>query len=225
LFIEWFRATAMAGTPAHARELIAKAQSAGKLRELVMRVSAQTEAELASRDLCAEAAYVLGNFYSADNRTDQANAAYELALEYDPTHPWACNNLGYSLLERGGDLERAGALLERAHATLPGEAAITDSLGWLRYKQDMLFDERAPDGSVGKRGAVSLLQAAADTERGPARSNDSGSPRRCPVAGGPFAGCSPVLGTDREGGNAAAGPECKSARRRGRAARTADRGR
>jgi hypothetical protein len=156
----------MAGTPAHARVLIAKAEATGKLRELADRVSRQTGTELGDRDPRADIAFVLGGFYGAENRTEQADAAYELALEYDSSHPWACNNLGYSLLERGGDLDRAGRLLERAHATLPGEAAITDSLGWLRYKQGLLEDQRGADGMVSRRGAISLLRAAAMTDRG-----------------------------------------------------------
>lgn len=164
---EWFRVTATTGTAAHGKAVIEASDRAGKLRDLVRRISGRAEVpQSGTTDLRAEAAYYLGNYFASEGRQDQADAAYELSLEYDPGHAWSCNNLGYSLLERGSELERAGRLLETAHKTLPDEASITDSLGWLRYKQGILDDERDPTGLVSRKGAVTLLQAAAMTDHG-----------------------------------------------------------
>jgi hypothetical protein len=119
------------------------------------------------KDYRSEVAYLMGDSFTRNGRTDEANAAYELALEFQPDHGWACNNLGYSLADRGHDLPRAAKLLEKAVEVLPDEAPVLDSLGWLRYKQDRLDDTLDPGtGEVRERGAVTLLQKAAMTDRG-----------------------------------------------------------
>jgi len=160
-YFEWFRVVATEGRAPLARQLIESAQRAGRLRELVERLARNGDGAAAPADYRAETAYTLGNVYASNQRPDEADAAYELALEYDPGHPWACNNLGYSLTERGIQLDRAAMLLERAHKALPEEASITDSLGWLRYKQGILDDRKDPvTGLVVTQGAISLLQRA-----------------------------------------------------------------
>jgi tetratricopeptide (TPR) repeat protein len=156
----------MHGTAAHGRQFIEIAAERRKLSELIERINAPDDDDAELGDVRAEAAYVLGNFFASGNRDDQARAAYELALTYDPKHAWACNNLGYALIERGEELDRAGELLERAHAERPGEPSITDSLGWLRYKQGIIEDERGADGVIVRRGAVALLQEAAMSDYG-----------------------------------------------------------
>jgi tetratricopeptide (TPR) repeat protein len=161
---EWTRLIATVGTAAHARVMIERAQATSSLTALVARF--QERGDPAPGNPRAEMAYRIGGLFSLGNRPDEANKAYELTLEYAPDHPWACNNLGYSLLERGGDLARASELLERAHAALPDAFQITDSLGWLRYKQGVIDDEHDAAGAVSKRGAASLLQEAAMSDGG-----------------------------------------------------------
>ena len=56
------------------------------------------------------------------------------AVELAPEQPVALNYLGYSQVERGENLPEALALLERASALRPDDAAITDSLGWAYFK-------------------------------------------------------------------------------------------
>lgn len=158
LYTTWMQAVALAGTAAHGRILIEHADRAGALKSLL---DAFGEGDLAATtSLKAHSAYILGVLAASGSRDETAEGIYELALEYDAGHAWACNNLGYSLLERGERLDRAEELLERAHAALPGEASITDSLGWLRYKQGIIED--AGEGAARKPGALTLLQRAAD---------------------------------------------------------------
>lgn len=69
-------------------------------------------------------------------------------LRLKPEHAHALNALGYSFADRQINLEEADQLLSQAIKLLPGDAAIIDSLGWLRFRQ-----KRTPE-------AIELLQRA-----------------------------------------------------------------
>lgn len=56
-------------------------------------------------------------------------------LGMDPENTRALNALGYTLADRGIELERARALIERALAQQPEDAAILDSMGWVLFRQ------------------------------------------------------------------------------------------
>ncbi|WP_265529843.1 tetratricopeptide repeat protein [Sphingomicrobium marinum] len=56
------------------------------------------------------------------------------ALAASPDQPLVLNYLGYTMLERGENLEEATAMIARAHKLRPDNASITDSLGWAQYK-------------------------------------------------------------------------------------------
>lgn len=51
-----------------------------------------------------------------------------------PDHQHAYNALGYSLADRNVRLEEARALIRKALELSPGDASITDSLGWVEYR-------------------------------------------------------------------------------------------
>ena len=63
----------------------------------------------------------------------ESRPALEKAVELAPNQPIALNYLGYALLERREDLDRAEELIRRASALNPDSASITDSLGWVYY--------------------------------------------------------------------------------------------
>src|SRR5690606_15000222 len=86
--------------------------------------------------------------------------------ELAPDDPGAANDLGYTLLEARVELDEAARLIELAHAADPENGAVLDSIGWLRYRQGVLEDERGPDGEVVREGAGTLLERAAATPRG-----------------------------------------------------------
>lgn len=56
-------------------------------------------------------------------------------LELDPDNARALNALGYTLADRGLELERARSLIERALEQQPEDAAILDSMGWVLFRQ------------------------------------------------------------------------------------------
>ncbi|NBU26239.1 MAG: hypothetical protein EBS39_11630 [Gammaproteobacteria bacterium] len=51
-----------------------------------------------------------------------------------PDHQHAYNALGYSLADRNVRLEEARTLIRKALELSPGDASITDSLGWVEYR-------------------------------------------------------------------------------------------
>ncbi|MEG3180187.1 tetratricopeptide repeat protein [Sphingomonas sp. LT1P40] len=82
------------------------------------------------------------------------------AVELAPEQPVALNYLGYAQVERGENLDAAQALLERASALRPDDAAITDSLAWAYFRR----------GDVAR--ALPLLEKAAQGEPGSATINE-----------------------------------------------------
>lgn len=77
---------------------------------------------------------------------DRALSDYRKALEGRPDDPMILNNLAW-LLDRTGDAQ-ALVYAEKAHALAPGDANLSDTLGWMLVQQGAL-----------KRG-VELLESA-----------------------------------------------------------------
>ena len=59
-------------------------------------------------------------------------------LKLQPDHPHALNALGYSFAERNIHLDEAYQLVSRALELSPNDPFITDSLGWVLYRQGKL---------------------------------------------------------------------------------------
>lgn len=85
---------------------------------------------------------LLAGVYSLVNDREGSNAILRAALERDPNHPMAKNNLGWDALDHQGPTEEAIAFIEAAHAASPNDASILDSMAWLRFRQGKL-DEAA----------------------------------------------------------------------------------
>lgn len=69
------------------------------------------------------------------DRMDLLESRLRRVLELQPDHAHALNALGYSLADRGLRLEEAEELIARAHALLPEDPFILDSLGWVRFRR------------------------------------------------------------------------------------------
>ena len=67
-------------------------------------------------------------------RIDWLERDLKAVLEDDPENPQALNALGYTWADHNLNLELALEYIERAHAQLPDDAAVTDSLGWVHYR-------------------------------------------------------------------------------------------
>ncbi len=68
------------------------------------------------------------------DRLDESRAVFEAMLATEPDDPAVANYLGYTLADRGVDLEYALELIERAVELDPDNSAYVDSLGWVHYR-------------------------------------------------------------------------------------------
>ncbi len=125
----------------------------------------RTDAGTTIEQARAEVAYALAGALYQEGLEAAAMKVYRITLDFNPDHVWANNDLGYFLSQKGGSLDEAARLVERAYAQEPDEINILDSLAWLRYLQGRLLDDdRGP-------GAVTLYERALATEAG--RTNDT----------------------------------------------------
>ncbi len=68
------------------------------------------------------------------DRLDILEADLQRILETDPDNAHALNALGYTLADRTERYQEALGYLERAIDLLPDDAAILDSMGWVKYR-------------------------------------------------------------------------------------------
>tara|TARA_R110002051_G_scaffold7035_7_gene33076 strand:- start:1852 stop:3495 length:1644 start_codon:yes stop_codon:yes gene_type:complete len=64
-----------------------------------------------------------------------AEADFRAALSLRPDQPQVLNYLGYSMVERGINLDEALVMIETAVAAEPQNGAIVDSLGWVLFQR------------------------------------------------------------------------------------------
>lgn len=92
------------------------------------------------------------------DRLDEMERLLRRVMQLDPKHAHAHNALGYSLADRGLRLDEARALIVRALELMPGDPFITDSLGWVEFRQGRLEEARRlleqawagrPDAEIG----------------------------------------------------------------------------
>lgn len=104
--------------------------------------------ELAARDagrdydlnVVIEMRYHLSEIYQDTDRMNQAIQQLEAIYELDSEDPGINNNLGYTLIETDGDLDRAERMIRLSLAQNPRSHASLDSLGWVLYKREK-FEE------------------------------------------------------------------------------------
>ncbi len=78
--------------------------------------------------------YYLAALLEKNSQFEKSRVVIENLLKKNPENPHALNFLGYSLLERGIELDKAFALIKRAVEIKPDDGYIRDSLGWYYYK-------------------------------------------------------------------------------------------
>ena len=73
-----------------------------------------------------------------------AEADFREALTLEPDQPLVLNYLGYSMVEKGENLDEALAMIQKAVKGQPDDGYITDSLGWVYYRLGRYQDAVAP---------------------------------------------------------------------------------
>jgi tetratricopeptide (TPR) repeat protein len=79
--------------------------------------------------------YAIASTYEGQGHLAEALRELKAVLRTRPDDPAAMNAYGYTLADHNRELGRARALLERAYAAAPRNAAILDSMGWVLYRQ------------------------------------------------------------------------------------------
>ena len=78
---------------------------------------------------------LLGRFYESKSDSEQAETAYQSALNLNPQHPLASNNLAKLMLRTGGNLDVALSLAQTARRGMPNSPAVADTLAWVSYQK------------------------------------------------------------------------------------------
>ncbi|GHD39550.1 hypothetical protein GCM10017083_01510 [Thalassobaculum fulvum] len=78
--------------------------------------------------------YTRGIALERAKRWGDAERDFLRALELRPDQPYVLNYLGYSWVDRGENLDRAKAMIEKAVSLRPRDGYIVDSLGWALYR-------------------------------------------------------------------------------------------
>ncbi len=79
----------------------------------------------------------LGMIYESEKNLNKAQESYEKALKSSPNFPPAANNLAYLYAERGGNIDVALNLAQKAKEQVPDDPNISDTLGWIYYKKNV----------------------------------------------------------------------------------------
>lgn len=78
--------------------------------------------------------YYLASLYEKKKLYQESEQLVFLIVEKEPQNAHAWNFLGYSLLERGEELDKAYQYITKAVKLKPNDGYIRDSLGWYYYK-------------------------------------------------------------------------------------------
>lgn len=79
--------------------------------------------------------YYLANLYEKEKKFEASTSLIMSIIEKEPKNAHAWNFLGYSLLVRGEQMEKAYEYIQTALRINPDDGYIRDSLGWYYYKQ------------------------------------------------------------------------------------------
>ncbi len=79
--------------------------------------------------------YYLANLYEKEQKFEESTALIMSVLEKEPKNAHAWNFLGYSLLVRGQEIDKAFEYIQKALKISPDDGYIRDSLGWYYFKK------------------------------------------------------------------------------------------
>lgn len=79
--------------------------------------------------------YYLANLYEREKKFAESTSLIMSILEKEPKNAHAWNFLGYSLLVRGEEMDKAFEYIQKALKINPDDGYIRDSLGWYYFKQ------------------------------------------------------------------------------------------
>jgi tetratricopeptide (TPR) repeat protein len=78
--------------------------------------------------------YYRGIAYERTKKWEEAEADFRKALSLEPNQPLVLNYLGYSMIEKGLNLNEAIEMVRKAVELKPNDGYVVDSLGWAHYQ-------------------------------------------------------------------------------------------
>jgi tetratricopeptide (TPR) repeat protein len=81
---------------------------------------------------------MVGIIDQARGRTEDAQRTFERVLQVDSRAAVAANNLAWIYCENGGNLDVALQLAQTAKGSLPNQAEVDDTLGWIYYRKELV---------------------------------------------------------------------------------------
>ena len=94
-----------------------------------------TAVEKAPTSLAAHMA--LGMIYEGEKNYEKAKEHYLNVLKVNPNFAPAANNLAYIYAEKGGNIDEALNLAQKAKEQVPDDPHVSDTLGWIYYKKNI----------------------------------------------------------------------------------------
>ncbi len=82
--------------------------------------------------------YYLANLYDREKKYKESTSLVMTILDKDPKNAHAWNFLGYSLLSRGEEIDKAYSYIKKAIEISPNDGYIRDSLGWYYFKKGQI---------------------------------------------------------------------------------------
>jgi Tfp pilus assembly protein PilF len=79
----------------------------------------------------------LGMIYEGEKNYEKAKEHYLSVLKVNPNFAPAANNLAYIYAERGGNIDEALNLAQKAKEQVPDDPHVSDTLGWIYYKKNI----------------------------------------------------------------------------------------
>ena len=87
---------------------------------------------------------LLGVIYDLQGKHPKANEYYQQVLKINPRFGPAANNLAWNYAEHNGNIDVALSLAQTAKEQLPDAPAVSDTLGWIYYKECLSEGHQPP---------------------------------------------------------------------------------
>jgi len=152
LYVPYAAALERAGLPTEALALLEKARKDAPVPEILDALDTLYERlgrgpeglsllqrAVAERPRDEELLYALGAAYERRGELERAMQQMRAVLGLNPKNAAALNFIGYTLADKGTNLDEAEKLIRRALELQPDSGAFLDSLGWLDFRKGDVF--------------------------------------------------------------------------------------
>jgi tetratricopeptide (TPR) repeat protein len=133
--------TAMQLSPADGRAVQMFAQTSAQLGDVDGAIAAWQQWDTAHPNN-PQAISMLAVLEDQKGDHAKAEAYYKKSLDLQPDQAMAQNNLAYTMVENGGNLDTALSLAQSARRTLPHSSATADTLAWVYFHKDRYTSAR-----------------------------------------------------------------------------------